>query len=295
MSCARHSSGRRRPARCSRRDQPVDVRSAAGAPDPGGQRHPAEPRAGGRHLKPGSTAGVPGRRRARGDRGVTPSTGGERDPPRAGLGGRAGHPRATDGHLADVLADPEFSCTRPQARWGLPDRAGHPAAEGGRAGRRDHVARRKEVREFTGKEIDLVETFADQAVIAIENARLLGELQFAERRPHREPWNSRRRPARSWASSAARRPTSSRCWTRSSRRAARLCQADVGDRLSGFGSRRQVSPGCLNVRPTTEFMTYLAQNPMRPGRGTITGRAVLERQDRARSPDVLADPEYDLV
>ena len=84
-------------------------------------------------------------------------------------------------HLPDLAAVPEASCRRRRPRaLGVRTALAVPLLRRGRGDRRDPPARR-EVRPFTEREIALVQTFADQAVIAIENTRLFSELQESNR------------------------------------------------------------------------------------------------------------------
>ena len=190
-------------------------------------------------------------------------------------------------HVEDVLADPEFTGHGYQSRGDFRTTLGVPLTRNGMTIGVFFLARSL-VTPFTNKEIDLVTTFADQAVIAIENARLLSEL---------------RQRTDDLTDSLEQQTATSEVLNVISRSkfdlqpilqsvvdtAARLCRADTAVIFRREqGIYRFATGYCLDPR----YLEIERSTPITPGPGTVVGRAAM-RREAVRIADAMADPLYE--
>jgi len=142
---------------------------------------------------------------------------------------------------------------------------------------------RQEVQPFTDKQIELVTNFAAQSVIAIENTRLLKEL-----RQSLQQQTATADVLKIISRSTFDLKTVLNTLVES---AARLCEADMASIPRQTGA---IFDHVATYGYDPAFQEFLQRNPISAGRGTVTGRAVLEGKT-VHIPDVLNDPEYSFM
>ena len=190
-------------------------------------------------------------------------------------------------HVADVLADPEYTWGGAQKIGGYRAALGVPLLSKGDVVGVIFVARTAP-KPYTEKQIELVTTFGDQAVIAIENTRLLNEL-----RKSLQQQTATADVLKVISRSTFDLQTVLNTLVES---AARLCGAEMANiwRPKDGVYRLTASYGVTaRYKEYSENKEFLKSVAIEPGRGTVAGRALLERKT-VHVHDIQVEPDYNL-
>jgi signal transduction histidine kinase len=196
-------------------------------------------------------------------------------------------------HVVDYFADPELEW-RVDTQWREAQRIGKYRTVLGVPLLREGVpigvlaVTRSSVRPFSDKQIELATTFADQAVIAIENVRLFDEVQV---RTEELSESLRQQTATAEVLKTISRTAFDlqRVLETLLENAVRICGAKHGMIFRYDGESCRAAAAC-NAPPGS--LELWERTPIRAGRGTATGRALQERCP-IQIPDAQADAEYD--
>ena len=205
-------------------------------------------------------------------------------PSRSQLAGRAILSRSTI-HVEDVLGDPEYLHDVAHAA-GIRAMLSVPMLRDGKSVGVITVAKAEPVL-FSDRQVELLKTFADQALIAIENTRLFEEVQ-ARTRELQEALEYQTATS-DVLNVISRAPSQLQpVFDAIVDTAARLCEAD-------YAVVHTPRDGAYHVAATNsaqaEYVKYLREHPMLPDRGSVVGRTAVEGRT-VHLPDCLADPEY---
>jgi signal transduction histidine kinase len=176
-------------------------------------------------------------------------------------------------HVRDVLADPEFTLHDAQKIGSFRTALGVPLLrEGAPIGA--IFLTRAAVEPFTQQQIDVIETFADQAVIAIENVRLFDEVQ-ARTRELSEALEQQTATSEVLTVISSSPGELDPVFRTMLNKALRICEAEFGNLLLyDGGAFREVS----NVNAPRGFEEFLKRGSIRPSPGTGLARVVSTKQ-----------------
>ncbi len=189
-------------------------------------------------------------------------------------------------HVSDLTATEDYQSGAEGRRW-LTDVAGARTALWMALRKDDAVLGvftiyRREVRPFTDKQIALLQNFAAQAVIAMENARLITET--------REALEQQTATAEVLQVINSSPGDLAPVFEAIVGTAARICSADTAAVMRLRDGQFHLA-SAFGV--SQEWRDFVRQNPAAPGRGTVTARVALEGRV-VHVEDILNDPDYTL-